>query len=300
MRFRHLLLSALCVACSSSGTEPNGNNGNNGNNNGNNGGNQNPIVRINIRGLTGLEGAMEVRYTVANTPLTRAAESTIPRPSPIQYCVTVGSTGTCDITVPIGKSISLFAYEGSDGAVKQVAPGNGFTLEKTMHEFVAFTGGDCVQPAGFLTGDCVVTPTTARTYVVGADFTILPTYRIYSTGMTTASGTVTARPVLGLPVRANIFTVAGTGGSSATEVVVTEGAFAFGTVVTLTATNRNQAQFIRWEGCKTGTGGTNPTCTLPQSTSGAAPATVRLFGEYWQCAVGIADAPGSGCTKVRP
>jgi hypothetical protein len=136
---------------------------------------------------------------------------------------------------------------------------------------------------------------------VGADFTVVPTFRIYSTGMTHAAGTVKARNVLGLPVRANIFTVAGTGGTSATEVVVTEGAFPLGTEITLTATPVNQAQFIRWEGCKTGTGGTNPTCTLPASTSGAAPATVRLFGEYWNCGTsGIADAPGPGCTKIRP
>ena len=148
-----------------------------------------------------------------------------------------------------------------------------------MHEFVAIEGGDCTQPVGFLTGECAIGATAARTYTVTVDFTIQPRFRIYSTGETHAEGTVTARDLLGLPVRPDIFTEAGTGGISSTEALVTEGAFPFGTEITLTAQTVNQAHFIRWEGCKTGTGGTNPTCTLPSSTSGATPATVRIFGE---------------------
>jgi hypothetical protein len=243
---------------------------------------------------------MEVRYAVASGPITRAAESVIPRPAPIQYCISVGSTQTCEVLVPIGQSITLYAYEGFDGTITPVAPGNGFTLQGIMHEFVSFTGNDCLQPVGFQPSECAVTPTTARVHTVRADFTIMPTFRVRSIGMTGASGTVTARDVRGLPVRPNIFTEAGIGGSSNTDVVVAEGAFAFGTEITLTAQPRNQAKFIRWEGCKTGTGGTNPTCTLPSSVSGTAPATVKIVGEYWQCAVGIADGPGSGCTLIRP
>jgi len=260
----------------------------------------NALVRLNIRGVTGLERAMEVRYAIADAPITRAAESVIPRPAPISYCITVLATGTCDIIVPIGKSLSLYAYEGFDGAFKVVAPMNGFTLEGNMHEFVVFTG-ECLQAQGFLPGDCSVTPTVSRTYVVGADFSIMPTFRVYSTGKTGAEGPITARDVRGMPVRENIFSEGGTGGSSNTETLIGEGAFAVGTEITLFASLFiNQAMFIRWEGCKTGTGGTQLNCTLPSSTPGAAPATVRIFGEYWQCAQGIADGPGTGCNKIRP
>jgi hypothetical protein len=208
---------------------------------------------------------------------------------------------TCDEIVPLGKVLSIYAYEGFDGAVHPTGAGNPFNFQGIMHEFVGFQGNDCLQPTGFLPGDCAITVSAARTYTVTVDFTVHPRFRIYSTGMTSAQGIVDARDILGLPVRANIFTAAGTGGSSSSEVLVTEGAFPFGTEITLVAQPVNQAQFVRWEGCKTGTGGTNPTCTLPSSTSGATPATVRLFGEYWQCANNtIADAPGAGCTKITP
>lgn len=285
----------LLVGCTSGGTDPEPNPG------GNPGGNpplpQNATVRLEIRGLTGAEGAMEVRYAIASGPVTRAAESVIPRAALLQYCTTVGSSGSCDITVPVGQFVSLYAYEGYAGT--HYTTPNPIALPKEAHEFVAFSG-DCSQSGGLLQGDCGVNVTQAKTYNVRADFTSMPEYRIMMHGATAFDITITVRNMLVMPIVNRSPTPGGSGGLVGTPTLNSQGWYPFGTEVKLVAKPNNQGQFIRWEGCKTGTGGTNPTCIVAQSTSGGTPATVRIFSQYWQCPVGVADGPSPNCMLVRP
>ncbi|MEQ1691967.1 MAG: hypothetical protein ABMA00_11815 [Gemmatimonas sp.] len=260
---------------------------------------QNANVHLEIRGLTGSEGAMEVRYAIANAAVTRAAESVIPRAALLQYCTTVGSTGSCDITVPVGQFVSLYAYEGFDGVYTPttvIIP-----MNKYWHEFVTFSG-DCGQSGGLLHGDCGVNVTQAKTYNVRADFTAMPEVRVMQHGMTGYRiSPITVRTLLQMPAAGRTVPQGASGGPFPALALGSQVWFPFGTEVNLVAQQVNQSRFIRWEGCKTGTGGTDPSCTLPQATSGGAPAVVRLFHEYYQCANGsIADAPSANCTLVRP
>jgi hypothetical protein len=111
---------------------------------------------------------------------------------------------------------------------------------------------------------------------------------------------ITVRTLLQMPAAGRSLPQGFSGGPFPTLAIGAQVWFPFGTEVQLEALPKNQAQFIRWEGCKTGTGGTLPLCSLPQPAAGS-PAVVRVFHEYWQCPNGsIADGPAANCTKVRP
>ena len=259
---------------------------------------QNATVNLDIRGLTGSEGAMEVRYAIADAPVSRAAESVIPRAALLQYCTTVGSSGSCPITVPVGKFLSLYAYEGFEGVYTPTAVI--IPVNQAWHEFVSFSG-DCSQSGVLTQGDCGLSVTQAKTYNIRADFTAMPEVRIMMHGQTSFRILpITVRTILQMPAAGKTKPQGASGGPFPTLAIGGQTWFPFGTEVQLEATPTNQAQFIRWEGCKTGTGGSLPLCTLPQPAAGS-PSVVRLFHEYWQCPNGsIADAPATNCTKVRP
>ncbi len=264
-------------------------------------GNQMATVRLEIRGLTGNEGAMEVRFAVASGPVSRAAESVIPRQALLQYCTTVGSTGSCDITVPVGQFVSLYAYEGYAGT--HFVTSGAIAIPKEAHEFVNFSG-ECSQSGPLVRGDCGVAATEARTYNVRADFTSMPEYRITIHGYTAFDIAITTRDMLQMPVKNLSPPPGSSGGPAGTPALIAQGWYPIGSEVRFTAKPNNQAQFVRWEGsCRFGTGGTEPLCILQETASGGPPAGLRLFHEYWQCPNGsIADgiAPGSNCVKVRP
>jgi hypothetical protein len=260
----------------------------------------NALVHLEILGLTGGEGAMEVRYAIADELISRADESMIPRPAQIQYCTTVDSTGSCDISVPVGKAITFYAYEGYEGSYYVTTSGI-LPVPAEAHEFVSF-GGDCSETGALRHGDCGLRAESARTYDVRAEFTSMPEFRVEIHGATAFDIEVEVRDLLHMPVENRSPPKGAGGGTAASPIVISQAWFPFGTETTLTAQPSNMAQFIRWEGCKTGTGGTDPVCVVAQSTSGGTPAVVRLFHEYWVCpgTAGVADGPGPNCTKQTP
>jgi len=242
---------------------------------------------------------MEVRYTIADALVARADESVIPRRSLLEYCVTDGSTGTCEISVPVGKSISFYAYEGYAGSYYVTTSGI-IPVPKEAHEFVTFSG-DCSQTGVLLKGDCGLRAEAAHTYNVRADFTSMPEFRVEILGATAFEIETEVRDLLQLPVQNRSPAKGGHGGTAGTPSVIAQAWFPFDTETTLTAKPANQAQFVRWEGCKTGSGGSNPICVVAQSTSGGTPAVMRLFHEYWLCPNGaVGDGPAPNCTKQTP
>jgi hypothetical protein len=257
------------------------------------------LVRLEIVGLTGNEGAMEVRYTIADEFISRADESSIPRPSQLQYCTTTGDSGSCDISVPVGKSVTFYAYEGYEGSYYVTTSGI-LPVPKEAHEFVSFSG-DCSETGVLLRGDCGLRAEAARSYEVRAEFTSMPEFRVEIHGATAFDIEVEVRDLLHMPVENRSPPRGSGGGTSGSPQTIAQAWFPFGTETTLTAQPANQAQFVRWEGCKTGTGGSDPVCSVARSTSGGAPAVVGLFHEYWLCANGaVGDGPSPNCTKQVP
>jgi hypothetical protein len=316
-RLARIALAALCAgyfaACSGDGTEsraparPDGGendereDGGEGEDDAGEGpsGSDMALVRLEIQGLTGNEGAMEVRYVVADELISRADESAIPRPAPLQYCTTVGSSGSCDISLPVGKSVTFYAYEGYAGSYYVTTSGI-LPLPEEAHEFVSFEG-DCSGTGVLRQGDCGLRAESARTYEVRAEFTSMPEFRVEIHGATAFDIELEVRDLLQLPVQNRTPPRGAGGGTTGSPSVIAQAWFPFGTETTLTAKATNMAQFLRWEGCKTGTGGTDPVCVVAQSTSGGAPAVVRLFHEYWLCPNGaVGDGRDVNCTKQTP
>jgi hypothetical protein len=119
-------------------------------------------------------------------------------------------------------------------------------------------------------------------------------------GAGTFTVSVRARDVLSMPARPNGVQQSGPGTFTFITGNIVPMHFDFfplGSAVTVVATGRNQANFLRWEGPCQGGGAS---CTLQIADSGTIP-TATAFFDYWNCGTaGTGDGPGPGCTKGTP
>jgi hypothetical protein len=259
-------------------------------------------LKLTLRGLTGRESLMNVRFNIGSQVLARGSAAAVL--SQLHSCTTDTASLVCTSAVPVGDIVSLFAVEASDGSAVPLHGATSVPAEPTsITEFVQFTG-DCqlLNNVGF--GDCAVVTSAAREYDVEADFSLMNTvvFNAIGAGMFTVS--VHARDQLAIPTLPNGIQTAGPGtynfiiGGQAAPTQVDW--LPIGSTVSVTAAGENQAQFLKWTGCTSGGGNA---CTLTTPTAAASPvaATATAFFQYWNCGNNTyADGPATGCTLVNP
>jgi hypothetical protein len=260
-------------------------------------------LKLTLVGLTGKETAMNVRYNIGASALTRAsAASVLPQ---LHICQAETASLVCTATLSVGNVVSFFAVEAVDGSAVPLHGATSLPAEPTsMTEFAQFTG-DCAQTTAAF-GDCTLTAASAREYDVRAQFSLMNTIVFNALGAGTFTVSVVARSQLAIPTLPNGIQAAGPGtysfivGGQAAPTQVDW--VPLGSTVTVAAAGSNQAKFLKWTGsCQSGGGANSCTLFAPGGAAAPSPATATAFFQYWDCGNGAyADGPANGCTLVNP